>query len=1580
MKYIKLIFLTVLTALSGSLLSQEPDFYDIIISDVVIVDEGCEVLGGGIWSYQQLEVTLSNIGTLSIGYPYSVSSELGFTNEYIDGQLSSNEAIILPGESLVISGQINSFNTPWTAGQSNMLTVSFGSGPDFTETGDALLNNTYEIFQAEDIDCSNLSIIDIELDGYYSAVDCNPTSINNTLEFGLYFETDTLYSICSHTEILNTNTGVVNEFDFCFPPIYASNFPTTNSFTVTLGALNIPIDGDTYQVTSYITDYSATGLDSNAENDTVSYTVDTSVYDYDNCVYGCTDATACNYDYTADVNDNSCIYADDPCEQCDGFGGVLVGDIDGDGICDNDEISGCTDPSAVNYDNTATDDNGTCVYSCATVEFDGYTYNAIQIGSQCWFDENLRSTIYANGDVIPAGLTDGEWISTTSGATAVYGEGSSNCQENSPDIDACDEVQSLAEYGRLYNGWATIDSRGLCPTGWHVPTNGEWTVLENFITSQGFNGTEGTALKSTYGWSEDFNGGNGTDDFGFSGLPGGYRSAWNGSFLASGYFGEWWSSSSVGSGNIWNRSLSHYESELDNNTPTPVFGFSVRCIQSPIILGCTDSTADNYDDTATEDDGSCTYSIIPGCTDATALNYDDTATEDDGSCVYSCATVEFDNYTYNAVQIGNQCWFDENLRSTIYANGDVISPITSLDLMTLINNSNQIGYNTVYGESDFGCSDSSPDFDACDETLSLQEYGRLYNWFAVDDERGLCPTGWVVPNLEHWSELMDYMDTQDIDISLALPSTSGWANNLSDLFTNEVAFSGLPGGEFNVGDFGGQYLQSGYYSYTWVGEPVSTLPTTIYTTVLGGGSFGFSTGVIGDGSLWPQENNARSVRCIRNTPGCTDTNAFNYNEDADYDDGSCLYYCASVEFDGYTYNGVQIGDQCWFSENLRTTKFANGIDIPEVTNLQDWIDTDSPARCYFNNDPANEANWGMLYNGYASNYLASTEICPTGWHLPTSGEFNVLNDYLVSQGENTLNIRSITGWQVGNAGGNGTDSYGFNAYPSGVRGLNPDSPNDGFGGDGDGAYFHTPSSTIRAITNDFFQISGNIYEQGNGASIRCIVQMGCLDSGACNYNPDATLDSENCVYADDPCETCNPDGTVNPNDDDNDGVCNDDEVLGCTDSQALNYNPNATDDDGSCEFLCNQVEYNGYVYDVIQIGTQCWFAENLKTTTFQNGDIIPTGDAIQWFNQSLTGNPLSSDISETYSNVECGVWSFDYYNDLCGTSEGLDVYGRHYNAMAVQDVRGLCPSGWHIPTDEEWKVMEQYIGMPVEDLDLISDYDERGGALSANGPLELGLKLKSSIPGSWDGELGTDIYEFNALPAGIRLFNQMTQGGIYSYFWTYTSYDLNNLYYRSIKSNISGSLFDKGIARSYASNDVGMSIRCIQIPGQGCTDPTSCTYDLEATEDDGSCEYLDECGVCGGDGIADGACDCDGNFPDVGYDCDGNPIDCIADTDGDGVCDEYEVPGCTNQYACNYNPEATDEDGSCDFTSCLGCTDPIACNYDPNATIDDFSCQYPVEGYDCGCNLLCPGDFNGDGVRTTSDLLILLSQYGNICN
>jgi uncharacterized protein (TIGR02145 family) len=172
------------------------------------------------------------------------------------------------------------------------------------------------------------------------------------------------------------------------------------------------------------------------------------------------------------------------------------------------------------------------------------------------------------------------WNITSSGATAVYGEGSSSCTTHSPDGDACDEAWSLNEYGRLYNWYAVDDARGLCPSGWHVPTDGEWMTMEMALgmseaeaNDLGWRGTDqGTQMKTDYGW---YDGDNGTNSSGFSGLPGGFR-FFDGEFFNAGLGGYWWSSSSD---LPWYRNVLHSYENVYRNIDAPHFGFSVRCVR-----------------------------------------------------------------------------------------------------------------------------------------------------------------------------------------------------------------------------------------------------------------------------------------------------------------------------------------------------------------------------------------------------------------------------------------------------------------------------------------------------------------------------------------------------------------------------------------------------------------------------------------------------------------------------------------------------------------------------------------------------------------------------------------------------------------------------------------------------------------------------------------------------------------------------------------------------------------------------------------------------------------------------------------
>ena len=189
---------------------------------------------------------------------------------------------------------------------------------------------------------------------------------------------------------------------------------------------------------------------------------------------------------------------------------------------------------------------------------DGNVYTSVTIGTQEWMTENLRTSKYSDGTSIPNITDNTAWSNLSTAAWSYYNNSGSND----------------ATYGKLYN-WYAVNTSKLCPTGWHVPTDAEWTVLTDYLTADGHSGSEGSALKSTSGWNS---GGNGTDDYGFLGLPGGYRSL-NGSFLNIGNNGHWWSSSQFNTSDAWSRNLLNYYDSVNSYNYYKDYGFSVRCLR-----------------------------------------------------------------------------------------------------------------------------------------------------------------------------------------------------------------------------------------------------------------------------------------------------------------------------------------------------------------------------------------------------------------------------------------------------------------------------------------------------------------------------------------------------------------------------------------------------------------------------------------------------------------------------------------------------------------------------------------------------------------------------------------------------------------------------------------------------------------------------------------------------------------------------------------------------------------------------------------------------------------------------------------
>jgi uncharacterized protein (TIGR02145 family) len=178
-----------------------------------------------------------------------------------------------------------------------------------------------------------------------------------------------------------------------------------------------------------------------------------------------------------------------------------------------------------------------------TLTYGTQTYKTVKIGTQTWMAENLN-----------------------------YDVKGSKCYDNKPD--------NCAKYGRLYN-WET--AMKICPKGWHLPSNAEWDKLYRFVDGNGGiaskrpydSPTAGKYLKASSGWNIK---GNGTDNYGFSALPGGSGNS-GGSFSLVGYDGRWWSASMGNSGNAYYRTMSYSNERTYWYSIFKSFLFSVRCVK-----------------------------------------------------------------------------------------------------------------------------------------------------------------------------------------------------------------------------------------------------------------------------------------------------------------------------------------------------------------------------------------------------------------------------------------------------------------------------------------------------------------------------------------------------------------------------------------------------------------------------------------------------------------------------------------------------------------------------------------------------------------------------------------------------------------------------------------------------------------------------------------------------------------------------------------------------------------------------------------------------------------------------------------
>jgi uncharacterized protein (TIGR02145 family) len=450
-------------------------------------------------------------------------------------------------------------------------------------------------------------------------------------------------------------------------------------------------------------------------------------------------------------------------------------------------------------------------------ERDGKKYVYTQIGNQTWMAENLN---YA--------ASDSRCGSTLSGTGSAI----------EADAVACDA------YGRLYN-WATAYE--VCPKGWYLPSDEEWNALENTV---GGRSNAGTKLKTTSGWT----GGtyttiDGTDEYGFSALPGGYGyigSLSGGILYNVGVSGYWWSATQINDSyaRYWYMSASNRHVSLSNDPKS--YLYSVRCVRDssvPSSSSVVSSSSSSFVVPSSSSVAPSSSSVVPSSSSIAPSS--SSVVPSSSSVASGTFTDSRDNKTYKWVKIGTQTWMAENL------------------------NYDATGSRCVGTSGTSGVLVSSGG--RCDT------YGRLYNWNTAmagtttssanpSGRRGVCPAGWHLPSDAEWDVLYRFVDVACHDgdgwgyceAGSYLKTTSGWSTGsaVSGNGTDKYGFSALPGGRGSADPPGG------YGNFNEVGRDGNWWSATESST---GAAYSRNMSYYDERANWNSRSKSilYSVRCVQ---------------------------------------------------------------------------------------------------------------------------------------------------------------------------------------------------------------------------------------------------------------------------------------------------------------------------------------------------------------------------------------------------------------------------------------------------------------------------------------------------------------------------------------------------------------------------------------------------------------------------------------------------------------------------------------------------------------------------------------------
>ncbi len=512
---------------------------------------------------------------------------------------------------------------------------------------------------------------------------------------------------------------------------------------------------------------------------------------------------------------------------------------------------------------------------------------------------------------------------------------------------------------------------------------------------------------------------------------------------------------------------------------------------------------------------------------------------------------------------------------------------------------------------------------------------------------------------------------------------------------------------------------------------------------------------------------------------------------------------ATVTYDNQTYNTLLIGNQCWLKENLNVGTMITGSNNQTNNGIIEKF-------CY-NNNAQNCITYGGLYQWKEmmqySNQQGIQAICPPDWRIPTYADWASLREYLggylVAGGKmkSTGTLESGYGlWLAPNTGA--TNISGFTALPGGAR-----IPAGIFGNLNFNAFFWTSAESnanqayFKSLNSDIESIVAGNSDKNYGMNVRClkgdpsIATMPSVLTAEISYITPTTAITGGSVPNDGGAYvsikgvcwniTGNP-TTADPHT--NDGISLGEFISvlnGLNENTTYFLRAYATNNVGTAygnqlEFTtqsggsngepCTEiptVTYEGQVYNTVQIGNQCWLKENLNVGTMVNGSVEQTNNG----------------IIEKYC--------FSNLSINCDEYGGLYQWDEMMNYNFVLGNQGICPQGWHIPTDSEWCTVTQFVD-PTVDCNTInwSGFD-------------VGIKMKSTYGWNSQGN-GTNTSGFKAVPGGLNDNGFFIGASVYNHLWSSTEYNASKSFTRTLSANYDN-IYRDNIQKTY-----GLSVRCLK--------------------------------------------------------------------------------------------------------------------------------------------------------------------------